>query len=1146
MKPMIRFCLWALLSLMLAGAAQGAQLGAPGALSPDQVALSSPNMTLSWAPVPGASRYRVQVGWGLIGGSADGSCTNYCFLDTWTSDPYMVLNIDQNDIHTIYSWRVRAEADGATPGNWSQTGFDVRIPNKLPIPALSNDPPSIINTLTPTLRWGRVSSASLYTVQISTSETFTPPAACADCLLTMETSATSLITPPLVLGTQYYWRVKAGNPQAGWIDSGWAFRHNIQALPGKPTIAAPVNGATTDTRTPTLAWSGAALADHYRVVVTQSSDFIWDETKNTCKSAGCIVMEKVSGTSLTLPEQALGKMLYWYVRAEPNGPYPAGPWGAGTFTISGVAAPVLGTPANAATVSGMSPTLSWSPAKNADSYEVQLSTNPGFSNISYNTQFCTDCEFFTTKTTNTSFTPTLWLDNTTYYWRVRGKNGTLGSALAGPWSNGQFVLQSKRPALTAPPIKTPANGATLLKQSFELTWANVENAYRYQVQVATSPNFITSLNDFQCRNCLLNVRGENVFLLPELILGTTYYWRVRAYGNGSQSAWSDSPWSNGQFTIQASGVKMATPAIITPKPGSTIHAAIATLSWSEVEHATSYRILVAETPDIVFDETKWTCQQCIINDTSYSGTYTTTALALDKTYYWQVRANDKQSLGLIASDWSKGQFALAIKSRPLAMLSPTTGSAVRAPASTLQWADPNTINATDNQYRMLVSLDANINFDESNNTCTNCLQNRLLTTKSLALSDLKDGQLIYWQGRIESSSLLPSEWRSGSFSVRQNLPTTLAIPQQIAPQDESEVANGPLSLSWQAVPNAKGYMVQVSLQGFAENEDSDACSHCSYNQYHAAVTTIALPDPAKADQVFYWRVRAVSNDASIPNSGWSSAAFRTAPTQCISMPTSTAIAVGNGAGNTTLTINAAANCNWSVLLDDNWLKLTGSSTRSGNAALTLSFQANNDINPRTAVLNVGNVRHTLVQAALPVADDTGSLAVSGVRDDYTITKTNEGYVLIDNNGIMATQTATRVKRIFFNDVIVELDVGGNAGKAFRLYQAAFDRKPDRDGIVFWSGVMDLGNSPVVVAAEFLKSAEFKSLYGSTTSNTQLITLLYQHVLHRAPDPGGLAFWKAILDKDPAATAQVLVEFSESAENKDQTADSVKNGIDMAR
>ena len=41
-----------------------------------------------------------------------------------------------------------------------------------------------------------------------------------------------------------------------------------------------------------------------------------------------------------------------------------------------------------------------------------------------------------------------------------------------------------------------------------------------------------------------------------------------------------------------------------------------------------------------------------------------------------------------------------------------------------------------------------------------------------------------------------------------------------------------------------------------------------------------------------------------------------------------------------------------------------------------------------------------------------------------------------------------VERISFQDGTLAFDLDGNAGKAYRLYQAAFDRTPDRDGLSY--------------------------------------------------------------------------------------------------
>ena len=65
-----------------------------------------------------------------------------------------------------------------------------------------------------------------------------------------------------------------------------------------------------------------------------------------------------------------------------------------------------------------------------------------------------------------------------------------------------------------------------------------------------------------------------------------------------------------------------------------------------------------------------------------------------------------------------------------------------------------------------------------------------------------------------------------------------------------------------------------------------------------------------------------------------------------------------------------------------------------------------------------------------------------------------------------------------------------------------------------------------VVEGFVGSAEFISTYSANLSNTEFVTLLYDNVMDRAPDAGGLARWTGDLEGDPSR-AQVVLGFSES-------------------
>jgi Ca2+-binding RTX toxin-like protein len=104
----------------------------------------------------------------------------------------------------------------------------------------------------------------------------------------------------------------------------------------------------------------------------------------------------------------------------------------------------------------------------------------------------------------------------------------------------------------------------------------------------------------------------------------------------------------------------------------------------------------------------------------------------------------------------------------------------------------------------------------------------------------------------------------------------------------------------------------------------------------------------------------------------------------------------------------------------------------------------------------------------------------------------------------------------------------HAGQIFRLYGATLARAPDAGGFEGWTDALGSGRGLVGIAAGFVDSAEFKQKYGNT-DNTQFVTLLYQNVLGRAPDAGGLASWKNLLDAGTQTRTQVVTGFSESAE-----------------
>ena len=103
--------------------------------------------------------------------------------------------------------------------------------------------------------------------------------------------------------------------------------------------------------------------------------------------------------------------------------------------------------------------------------------------------------------------------------------------------------------------------------------------------------------------------------------------------------------------------------------------------------------------------------------------------------------------------------------------------------------------------------------------------------------------------------------------------------------------------------------------------------------------------------------------------------------------------------------------------------------------------------------------------------------------------------------------------------------------AYRMYKAALNRAPDWEGLGDWISVLDNGGNIFTdLSRGFTESTEFKTRYGPNLSNEAFVTLLYNNVLGRDSDQGGLNAWVGAIEQRGASREVVLHGFSESPEN----------------
>lgn len=133
---------------------------------------------------------------------------------------------------------------------------------------------------------------------------------------------------------------------------------------------------------------------------------------------------------------------------------------------------------------------------------------------------------------------------------------------------------------------------------------------------------------------------------------------------------------------------------------------------------------------------------------------------------------------------------------------------------------------------------------------------------------------------------------------------------------------------------------------------------------------------------------------------------------------------------------------------------------------------------------------------------------------------------------------------------VELFIGGTvdpvfdpvAASVYRLYRATLDRAPDLEGHRNWTvALLEERFDLETAAAGFVGSREFQNVYGDL-SDYAFVTQLYNNVLDRAPDQGGLENWMGAL-AGGFSRAEVVMGFSESREFINAT---FQNALDFSR
>jgi hypothetical protein len=378
-------------------------LPATGSFSP-----ATPYFT--WNRVAGANGYFVVIA--RDPGMTE--VTNVGFTNIPAYAPRLGKGAPLNDETTAYYWAVMPSLEADGNGVFTQATENSPQPfNKSSVPPAMIAPgPNAEVSTQPTFRWTSVEGARTYTLQVSAERSF---GVLLDNVTTDATAYTSSTTYPA--NTTLYWRVRGNdwNDQGlNWSSetSGFETPRTFQRLLPAPVLS-PGN-ATGGEAIPVLSWSTVTGAIGYEMHI-----------------------DKVDGKGLdfSLPAAAMTPVAWygvgvwrWQVRAV----YPTG---SSTSTATSAYTPLqpfvrtLNAPEGARGVkAGRRIYISWHPDPAAKEYEVQLSTNDGFTST-----------IRSMRTEETSWAPDVDPSAAKYrgvlFWRVAAIDG-IGNV--GSYANGRF------------------------------------------------------------------------------------------------------------------------------------------------------------------------------------------------------------------------------------------------------------------------------------------------------------------------------------------------------------------------------------------------------------------------------------------------------------------------------------------------------------------------------------------------------------------------------------------------------------------------------------------------------------------------------------------------------------------------------------
>lgn len=317
-------------------------------LPPSAASLNSSNATLAGRIDPVGKPFSAWFEWGPT--AALGRFTAAQSFSAGTSSIVVNQTIFGLISGTPYQYRVVAQNDaGPTPGEIVPFTTPPASVASLPAPHLFTPTPfAWYQSTTPTFTWSSVTNAASYRLMVAPNLNALPTdkasKTCSSCAINVTPSTTAYVASAGALqpGTLYWWQVKArGATEYGDWSAPQALATAVAPttpLPA-PTLSIPVNGATTASVTPLMAWSQVSNADNYWIMIADSPTNLPSDSRSlTCPLCAINDISYANTYQVSSGQLIAGRTYYWQVNARNS--TTSGTWSSpiGSFVAGGVPA----------------------------------------------------------------------------------------------------------------------------------------------------------------------------------------------------------------------------------------------------------------------------------------------------------------------------------------------------------------------------------------------------------------------------------------------------------------------------------------------------------------------------------------------------------------------------------------------------------------------------------------------------------------------------------------------------------------------------------------------------------------------------------------------------------------------------------------